>query len=158
VFVAPEVLTADEERSVRGVYKQAGAFNVALFNYAVRYLGDHPGLKVGFAITNADLTAFYRALPEWNVTVDRDDFRGARRFVRYQLEKEIANQAWGQRGEFLQELPEDHELSQALALLRSARTQKEVLAEAERLAPPVPAGATSAAADAQSSADSTGGS
>jgi carboxyl-terminal processing protease len=158
VFVAPEVLTADEERSVRGLYKQAGAFNVALFNYAVRYVRNHPGLKVGFTITDADLTAFYRALPEWKVTVDRDDFRGARRFVRYQLEKEIANQAWGQRGEFLQELPEDHEVSQAIALLRSAKTQKDVLAEAERLAPPVPEGAKSANADAQSSADSTSGS
>jgi len=158
VFVAPEVLTAAEERSVRGLYRQAGAFTSALFNYAVRYVRDHPDLKVGFTVTDADLSAFYRALPEWKVTVDRDDFRGARRFVRYQLEREIANQAWGQRGEFLQELPRDHELNQALALLRSSSTQRDLIAEAKRIAPPVPEGAKSATEDAQSPSDSADGS
>lgn len=156
VFVAPETLTADEERSVRSLYKQAGAFNVALFNFAVRFVSQHPTLKPGFSITDAELSAFYRALPEWDVAADRDDFRGAHRFVRYQLEREIANQAWGQRGEFLQELPMDHQVSQAVDMLRSARTQADVLQEATRLAPPVPPGARTASAPPEGDGAPTG--
>lgn len=152
VFVAPEVLTPTEERAVRGLYKQAGAFTVALFNFAVHYVSAHPKLEPGFSISAADLSAFYRALPQWKVEVDAADFREARRFVRYQLEREIANQAWGQRGAFLQEMPEDHQLLAAENLLKSTRTEADVLRKAEALAPPVPAGAKAADPTAEAAA------
>jgi carboxyl-terminal processing protease len=152
VFVAPEVLTATEEGAVRRLYKQAGAFNVALFNFAVRYVGAHPKLQPGFSITAADLAAFYRALPEWKVSVDATDFRQARRFVRYQLEREIANQAWGQRGAFLQEMPEDHQLRAAEDLLQATQTEADVLRKAKALEPPVPAGAKAAAPTTEAAA------
>ncbi len=153
VFVAPEVLSPTQERAVRGLYRQAGTFNVALFNFAVRYVSQHPGLEPGFSVTSADLHAFYRALPEWEVTVDASDFQGARSFVRYQLEREIANQAWGQRGEFLQEMHEDHQLVRAEELLRSAATQADLLKEAATMAPPVPAGAKAADVTAAAASD-----
>jgi len=117
VYVAPDVLSASEERGVRGLYRQAGPFNVALFNYAVRYVQNHPGLKEGFRLSDADLEHFYKALPEWDVQVDHADFDAARRFVRYHLEREIALQAWGQKGEFEQMRRYDQPLSRALDLL-----------------------------------------
>ncbi len=117
VYVAPDVLSPSEERGVQGLYRQAGAFNVALFNYAVRYVQNHPGLREGFSLTNADLERFYRALPEWDVTVGHGDFLAARRFVRYHLEREIALQAWGQKGEFEQMRKYDQALARALDLL-----------------------------------------
>ncbi len=117
VYVAPDVLSASEEQGVRGLYRQAGQFNVALFNYAVRYVQNHPGLKEGFRLSDADLERFYKALPEWDVHVDRSDFRAARRFVSYHLEREIALQAWGQEGEFEQMRRYDKALVRALDLL-----------------------------------------
>ncbi len=123
LYVPPETLSVEQEGAVRRLYQDAGAFNVALFNYAVRYVREHPDLAVGFDLTDGELNAFYRALPEWDVSVDRDDFRGSTPFIRYQLEREIALQAWGERGQFLQELRHDRQLGVALDLLRGTASQ-----------------------------------
>jgi carboxyl-terminal processing protease len=120
VFVQPETLSASEEAAVRAIYQQAGAFNVALFNFAVRYVSERPGLEADFRLQDEEVRSFYQALPEWDVAVDRDDFRAATRFVRYHLEREIALQAWGERGEFLRESAYDQPLLQARELLRGA--------------------------------------
>ncbi len=117
VFVAPDVLSPTEEQGVEGLYRHAGAFSVALFNYAVRYVQSHPNLKEGFTLSDADLERFYRALPEWKANVDHADFQAAHRFVRYHLEREIALQAWGQKGEFEQMRKYDKTLVRALDLL-----------------------------------------
>jgi hypothetical protein len=90
VFVSPEVLSIEQENSVRGIYQHAGQFTEAVFNFAVAYLGDHPDLEVGFSLGRADLQAFYEGLPEWSADVGRDDFVGAEPFVRFHLEREIA--------------------------------------------------------------------
>lgn len=127
LWVAPETLSPSEQGAVRRLYQQAGAFSVALFNYAVRYVRDHPDVEIGFELAEDDLSAFYRALPEWDLTVDRDDFRGARRFIRYHLEREIALQAWGERGQFLQELRNDRQVAVALDLLRRSASPDELL-------------------------------
>jgi carboxyl-terminal processing protease len=128
VFVMPDVLNADEERAVRALYRQNGTMSVAVFNYAVRYVQDHPDLKPGFDLTAADLDSFYRRLPEWDVSVDRADFRAAHRFISYQLEREIALQAWGDEGQFLQERRFDKPLAKAVELLQGAPSQDELLA------------------------------
>lgn len=130
LIVMPELLTEDEETAVRGLYRQAGRFNVALFNFAVRFVQSHPDLRPGFRLSDDDLTAFYRAMPEWDVRVDRDDFREARRFIEYQLEREIALQAWGDEGQFLQSMRFDRPLGEAVARLRAAPTLERLL-EAE---------------------------
>lgn len=130
VFVQPETLSVSEEAAVRGIYQQAGAFNVALFNFAVRYVGEHPGLGSDFTLQDDDLRAFYRALPEWSVTVDRDDFRAATRFVRYHLEREIALQAWGEQGQFLRDTETDRQLARALELLRGVESTEDLLGAA----------------------------
>jgi carboxyl-terminal processing protease len=127
VFVQPATLSAAEEAAVRAIYQQAGAFNEALFNFAVRYVGEHADLQQDFSLEDGDLRAFYRALPEWEVSVDRDDFRAATRFVRYHLEREIALKAWGERGQFLRESESDRQLSRALELLRGVDSTEELL-------------------------------
>lgn len=139
IFVKPEVLTEQEELAVRSVFRQAGAFNSAMFNYAVRYVQEHPGLQPGFELGDEDLAEFYRALPEWDVQVDRDDYRQARRFIAYQLEREIALQAWGDRGAFLQERRHDRALDRALELLRGAPSQEALLEQVAGLQEDAPA-------------------
>ena len=126
-FVAPETLSVAEEQAVRGVYQQYGRFNVALFNFAVRYVADHEGLVVGFVLIDADLRAFYVGLPEWDVAVDRDDFRAAEPFVRYQMEREIALQAWGEAAQFQQSRDADLQLRRAIELLRGADSAEALL-------------------------------
>jgi carboxyl-terminal processing protease len=134
VFVMPDTLTSEEERAVRELYRQAGAFNVALFNFAVRFVQGANRPEPGFRLTDQDMDAFFRALPEWGVEVDAATFRGARRFVAYQLEREIAVQVDGDRGGFLQVRSYDPQLSRAVALLRGVSTTQELLAAAAPLA------------------------
>ncbi len=131
IWVAPDTLTAAEEVAVKGLYSQAGQFSVALFNYAVRYVQEHPGLKVGFSLSDADLQQFYKALPTWKVHVRHSDFEGAKRFVRYNLEREIALQAWGQEGQFRETMGMDRPLERAIALLRGAPDTPSLLKEAK---------------------------
>lgn len=132
VFVAPATLSVTEERAVRSLYRQAGAFNVALFNFSVSYVADHPDLQIGFTLGAADIQAFYRASPEWQAEVDYDDFRAAGPFIRYHLEREIALQAWGEAGQFQQGQSGDVQLMRALELLRGVGSTEALL---ERGAP-----------------------
>ncbi len=135
VLVMPETLTEDEEVAVRALYRQAGALSVAIFNFAVRYVGTHPALQPGFTLGDADLAEFIRALPEWDVEVERDAVLRARRFVAYQIEQEIALRAWGDRGRFLQERRHDAQLDRAMELLRGTSSTAELLARASGAGP-----------------------
>ncbi|HSG08707.1 MAG TPA: S41 family peptidase [Longimicrobiales bacterium] len=134
VFVTPDTLTQAEEAAVRSVYRQAGAFNQAIFNYAVRYVQEHPGLEWNFSLSESELADFNRALPAWDVEVDAADLRAARRFIDYQLEREIALQAWGEQGEFIHAWRTDRQLTAALDLLRGIDSPDALLAE---VPPPV---------------------
>ncbi len=128
VFVTPEVLSPEEERAARVLFRQAGDFQVAMFNFAVRFVGSGPEIRPGFDITDASLTQFLHALPESGVEADAEQFWKARRFVAYQLEREIANQAWGDRGLFLHQRKHDAQLARAVELLRGASSVEELLA------------------------------
>jgi carboxyl-terminal processing protease len=140
VFVTPDTLSQAEEAAVRSVYRQAGAFTEAVFNFAVRYVQDHPSLARDFTVGDDDMAAFRRALPEWKVEVDPADFQAAWRFVQFQLEREIALQAWGDQGEFLHALRRDRQLVRAVELLRGVDTMDGLLAEIPPpVVPPVPA-------------------
>jgi hypothetical protein len=127
VTVGPEALEPEEVEGVRNLFPRFGRFTVALFNFAVEYVREHPALEPGFALSDEDLEQLFVSLPEWEAEVSRVDFDRARRFVRYQLEREIALQAWGDRGEFLQSLAYDSQLERAMELLEGIRTPDELL-------------------------------
>jgi len=144
VFVTPDTLTQAEEGAVRSLYRQAGAFSEALFNFAVRYVQAHPDLAQGFSVTAGDLADLRRALPEWGVEVEPADFTAAQRFVRYHLEREIALQAWGDQGEFVHAWRRDRQLARAIELLRGIDSLDGLLAE---VPPPVVPAAEPATAE-----------
>ncbi len=130
VWVEPEVLPAAEQEAVRkGLFGQEGALFNALFNYAVQYVQDHPSLKPGFKLSDAELERFYKDLPKWKVHLSHADFEGAAGYLRYQIESEIALQAWGQEGQFRETMGFDRPLARALELLHGAHGQASLLKE-----------------------------
>jgi carboxyl-terminal processing protease len=135
LFVAPETLSAEEVEGVRRLIPRFGRFTLALFNYASEYVRAHPDLAVGFRVSEAELAAFHASLEENEVQVGQGDLERTRRFVRYQLEREIAFQAWGDVGQFRQSMPQDRQLQRALEVLAGVRTPAELL---ERVASAVP--------------------
>ncbi|HUF77209.1 MAG TPA: S41 family peptidase [Longimicrobiales bacterium] len=134
LFVAPETLSPDEIEGVRRLIPRFGRVTVALFNHAVEYVRRNPELEPGFRISDAELDEFYGSLPE-EARGSPADFDRARRFVRYQMEREIALQAWGEVGQFQQSLQYDRQLQRALEVLEGVRSPQDLLRSVEAAEP-----------------------
>ena len=163
VIVLPDTLTSPEQRAVRALFRQAGALNLAIFNYAARYVQEHPELDRDFRLTAADLADFHDALGDRGVEVDDRVLADAERFLRHQLERQIAGQAWGEAGEFDRVRRDDRQLLEALGLLTRSANQRELLRAARTPAYGAPsagpdeAAATDAAAGGSSGAGDASG-
>jgi len=132
LVVLSDTLTSVERLAVQRLFRSAGEFSTASFNYAVSYVQDHPDVQPGFDLLAADLNRFYRVLiDEHDVTLDESDFATAVRFVTYQLERQISLQAWGEEGAFLHSRGDDRQLNDAIAILKQADTPEALFGLAE---------------------------
>lgn len=131
LIVLPDTLSAPEQRAVRGLYQQSGGFNTAVFNFAVRYIQQNPGLSEDFVLPAGVLDQLYATLPAAGVSIDRATYDGAGRFVRALLEREIALGEWGEGADFLQGARRDRVLQRALEALRGASTAADVFTRSE---------------------------
>jgi carboxyl-terminal processing protease len=147
VLVMADTLTTSEMGAIRELDRSGGSFQTAVFNYAVRFLQENPGLSTDFRLEQSDLKSFQALLQESGVEISDSQFQRLDRFVRYQLEREIALRAWGEVGEFQRIVDADPVLRRSLRLLRDSRDTEELLrlgAQPERsdwiptLAPEVP--------------------
>ena len=137
LVVLPDTLLAREQAAVQRLFRSANVFATASFDHAVSYVQDHPDLEPGFGLRSADLDEFYRTLiDEHEMVLDESDFVTAVRFVTYQLERQIALQAWGEEGEFLHTRADDRQLNDAMEILRRAETP-EALFNLARAAGPI---------------------
>lgn len=137
LVVLPDTLSGDEQRAVRTVYQQAGALYTAVFNYAVRFLQENPGLPEDFVLPESSLETFYQALRTAEVNVDQEVYDQASRHIRYLLEQEIALQGWGESGQFLHATDGDRVLQQAMDLLRGADSPQSLFSRAGEVVRPV---------------------
>lgn len=153
VAVLPDTLTLAEQAAVQRIFRSAGVFATALFNFAVSYVQEHPDLEIGFTPSGSDLDRFYRYLvDEHEVELDRADYETANRFVAYQLEREIAVQAWDREDAFRQIRAKDVQLNKAIELLRSSESPQTLFRaaggsrslESETAAEALPSGASGA--------------
>ena len=123
LVVLPDTLSTSEQAAVQRLFRAAGAFATGVFNYAVSYVQDNPDLEAGFTLPQADLDRFYRTLvDEHEVVLDESDFATAVRFVTYQLERQIALQAWDEERAFLHARDNDRQLNDAIKILKQADT------------------------------------
>jgi carboxyl-terminal processing protease len=127
LFVSPETLSPREVAGVEGLFRRQGGFSVALFNFAVEYVREHPDLSLGFEVSTRDLQAFFELLPEFGAPIERADFDAGERFVRYHLEREIALQAWGDEGQFEQLRDRDRQLERAIEILTGVQTPDQLI-------------------------------
>ena len=127
LFVTPELLTATEIEGVRGIFPHFGGFTIAMFNFSVDYVQEHPDLDPGFQLSDSDLDRFFETFSEAEVLINREDFDRAERFVRYQLERDIALRAWGDAGQFDQIRSYDRQLGRAIRLLDGVTTATDLL-------------------------------
>jgi carboxyl-terminal processing protease len=126
LVVFPDTLSLVEQGAVQDLYRQAGALERAFFNYAVRRIQSSPNLPRNFELQPGDLQTFATSLQESDMQVDPATLRGAERFLRYRLTREIALQAWGEQGAFERVRQFDTQLVSALGVLRGATAPKDV--------------------------------
>lgn len=129
-IVMPDTLDTVEQEAVRRLFQEAGAFSLALFDYSVRFLQENPDLTPDFNLSQAHLAAFQRDLDERGVELDPQVFSDAMRYIRGQLEREIALQGFGEREEFLRRIrgSGDPPLANALDFLANSQSTAELFA------------------------------
>ncbi len=127
VLVMADTLTDLERNALMELDRSGGLFVTAVFNTAVRYLQENPEPAPDFRVSDEDLGAFRRALRELGVELSASAFRDAERFIRFQLEREIALKAWGEIGEFRKILPYDRAMQRAFRLLEDSDSPHELL-------------------------------
>jgi carboxyl-terminal processing protease len=127
VLVMPDTLTTGEMGAVRELDRSGGSFQTAVFNFAVLYLQEHPDLPRDFQIGPTDLDAFRSVLRDTDVNLSASQFQRLDRFIRFQLEREIALRAWGEAGEFERMVDSDRVIQRAMALLRDSGNTVDLL-------------------------------
>ncbi len=140
LLVAPDTLTASEQRAVRALFVEGGRYTTGVFDHAVAVLqrmGVEPRSETRsgrptFDLDAGELDALYARLRERGFRVEAETWREAERFVRFGLASEVALQGWGEEGQFLQRMPQDRPLQEALARLRAASSIRALLPLPER--------------------------
>jgi carboxyl-terminal processing protease len=127
VLVMADTLTSSEQRALRELDRSAGSFVTAVFNYAVRYVQERPNLDPDFSLSREDLREVQAHLNESGVVLTPEAFLAAERFIRFQVEREIALRAWGDVGEFQRMVSSDRTIQRALRLLEETTSTGELL-------------------------------
>jgi carboxyl-terminal processing protease len=128
VWVIQDTLTTREARAVQDLYTQQGLFTRTLFNFVVDYLQQNPALAEDFPVDVSLVAALVRELRSVDFQASPETLRAADRYIRYQLESEIALQAFGEEGQFRRLQDRDRQLQGALQALRASATPAELVA------------------------------
>lgn len=120
VVVLADTLSADEQRAVRALHRQAGILSTATFDHAVDYLQREEFDPAGFQLPSGEMDRFLGRLREAGLELDEAAGRAAERYLRRRLVREIALRADGERARFLVEMGDDTALQRALVLVRGA--------------------------------------
>jgi len=94
ILVMADTLSSREREAIQELDRSGGSFATAVFNFAVGYLQTTPNPSRGFRIGAGDLAAFQQVLEESDVRLSSSSFQRLERFIRFQLEREIALQVW----------------------------------------------------------------
>ncbi len=126
-ILVPDTLATEEQLAVRSLYREAGALSTGLFDFIVRYVQE-TDVQPGFVVGPEVFDELYGYLTtDAGLAVDRSTFDGASRYIRYQLEFQIAEQILGDEGRFNRLRAYDPVLEASVQVLQSAETVGAIL-------------------------------
>jgi carboxyl-terminal processing protease len=105
------------------------------FAFAVRWHKEHPNLEPGFPVTDQMLDAFYVALRDAGLEVDRTVYDAGRRWTGMHLGYELTISKWGAAEARKRQNAEDAQVRSALELLRRADSPESLFAAARGYQP-----------------------
>ena len=135
VIVPDDTLSTAEQEFYRAMAPKAQAFITTLNSYAFELKGS----PHDFTITPAWRTELRRRLTAAGVTIDPKHEPVVTKLLDRELDRRVARLVLGDAGAKQRNLQEDHQLSKAVALLTSNRTQTALLATAASSISPVKA-------------------
>ncbi len=121
-IIITDSLSTSERTLFDALQKNWAKFLDTRFRFGVRWVREHADLQPGFAVTPEILGAFYTALQEGGVPVDRPLYDAGSSWIRTQLAYEISNSKWGTQEARKRVNAESPEVKLAADLLRRART------------------------------------
>jgi len=128
ISVLHDTLSSIEEEAVQGILRSMGSFTASLFNYAIKYIQDNPNLLGVVQLKDSELNLFYEnLLKDSESRLERSTLESGRRFIKYQLEREIALRAWGPEGAFEQTWSTDSQILRALEVLERAKSPEQLV-------------------------------
>ena len=128
ISVLLDTLSSIEEEAVQGILRSTGSFTASLFNYAIKYIQDNPNLLGVVQLKDSELNLFYEnLLKDSESRLERSTLESGRRFIKYQLEREIALRAWGPEGAFEQTWSTDSQILRALEVLERAKSPEQLV-------------------------------
>ncbi|MEP6731707.1 MAG: S41 family peptidase [bacterium] len=128
VEVAKRAMTPGEKALQTAVGANAPHFRDVIVQYALSIKKSRAMKDTNFAVTPSMRDELYRQLQTRNVKVSRTVYDSASTLVDRALSSQIARYVFGTQVEFLRNLQDDPAMTRAIALLRGAMSQKELLA------------------------------
>lgn len=122
LVVTPDTLTTDERTFLQSLQRQGVQYRSALLSYAVDYLRRNPNVQPGFAVTPQMLDGAYQAMVQGGVTVDRELYDRATRWIAREIAYEITYSKWGEQAARQRSNADDPQVTVAADLLRRANS------------------------------------
>ena len=132
VAVHTDTLSDGEQRLVKILVPKLQDVHLVLYRYAFEL---RHGVQPEFTVPASWRDELYRRLTTAGVAVDRPVWNGATSFVDRLLGDQVAHFAFGDSSVARRNVHDDAPLDRAIALLHHARTQNELLAQAQRSTP-----------------------
>jgi carboxyl-terminal processing protease len=130
LIIPPDTLTA-AERAYRMATLRSAEFRGAQTAFAVQALRSNPQLTPGFVVTPAMREAYFRALVNAGVSLDRAIFDGAESWVDQEIGYELTYSKWGEQAARQRLNAEDRQVLTAADLLRRASSPQSLFTLAQ---------------------------
>jgi len=136
VAVSSDTFSAAERAFVSALGNRITVYRDVMSTYALELKGSGHVTDPGFAVTEEMVQEVMRRLRARGVVIPDSAAAGARRFVGQELGYEVARYAFGRPAESRRRIADDHQVQEALALARRAKSPQDLLSLAAALPPP----------------------
>ena len=138
LFVPSDTLNLAERAFVKALGNKVTVYRDVLSSYALELKGSGRLTDPGFVVTDEMIREVQRRLRERGAALTDSVGAGGRKLIAQELGYEAARYGFGRAVESRRRVADDHQVQEALALARRAKSPQDLLALAAALPPPLP--------------------
>jgi len=138
LFVPSDTLNSAERAFVKALGNKVTVYRDVLSSYALELKGSGRLTDPGFVVTDEMIREVQRRLRERGAALTDSVAAGGGKLIAQEIGYEAARYAFGRAVESRRRVADDHQVQEALALARRAKSPQDLLALAAALPPPLP--------------------